>query len=434
MHESLHHPKGTFDLLPRAMSDSSWRAAPLWRAVETSLCATAHSWGFEEIRTPIFESTSLFQRGVGDSSDIVSKEMYTFADRAGRSLTLRPEGTLGVVRAIIEKGGQPGSPQYRSINRLFYLGPMFRYERPQAGRYRQFHQFGAEIIGLSSWQSDVEVLDLAITSCKRLGVHKIQLELNSLGDAADRARFRSALTEYLQPHQKALSEDSQRRLERNPLRILDTKDPQDREILSQAPALSTYLSSASRERFAHILEWLELAQIPYVISPHLVRGLDYYCHTVFELTSPSLGAQNSLVAGGRYDELFAMLGQPARSAMGFGLGLERTIQALPDESALKITAGCEVYIIAIGSEVPAPLFLLGRQLRQMDFRVILHTEGGKVARALQLANAENARWVLLAGEEELARSGVQCRDMQARTEAFYSLETIGNHLAKERSQ
>ena len=434
MHEALVHAKGTFDILPQSWCESPWRAAPLWHDTEAKLRAAAQSWGFNEVRTPCFESTALFQRGVGDGSDIVLKEMYTFADRAGRSLTLRPEGTLGVVRSIIENGGQPGSPHYRPVHRLFYMGPMFRYERPQAGRYRQFHQFGAEAIGLSSWQSDVEMLDFALATCAKLGVQNVQLQLNSLGSSGDRESFRSALIAFLLPHKTSLSEDSQQRFERSPLRILDSKDARDQEILLGAPALSDHLCSESRERFDRILAWLEIAQIPYVINPQLVRGLDYYCHTVFEVTSSSLGAQNSLVAGGRYDELFTMLGQPPRPALGFALGLERMMQALSSEHSLQTTDASTVYVIDIAAEITPKLFLLARQLRQMGFTAVLHTEGGKLSRALQTANVHSARWVLLAGIEEHARSGVQCRDMRAHTEQFLPLDQIAAHLTQERDK
>ena len=434
MSEPFARPKGTFDILPTSWCKELWKDSSLWQRLEHALHTTAKRWGFEEMRTPIFETTSLFQRGVGESSDIVSKEMYTFADRANRSLTLRPEGTLGTIRAVVENGGQPGSPHYRPVHRLYYLGPMFRYERPQAGRYRQFHQFGVEAIGLASWQSDVEILQLVLDICKNAGLPNVELQINTLGDAADRERFKTALRDYLATRAGQLSEDSSRRLELNPLRILDSKDSNDLQILQNAPRLEDHLSTDSLERYAKIRDLLDHLAISHVHNPSLVRGLDYYSHLVFEVTSQALGAQSSIAGGGRYGGLFSMLDQPDRPAVGFGMGMERMVHVLSQTRAQELVSACDAYLIGIGPSAQKALFLAGQQWREQGLRIIVHTEEGKLQRALQLANDTNARFVVLAGESELQEGGAKLKNMQTRSEQFYPFHLIAEQLRKEISK
>lgn len=422
MSQRLARPKGTFDILPESWCGEPWKSSALWRYTEQILHRVAERFGFDEIRTPIFESTDLFQRGVGPSSDIVSKEMYTFGDRSQRSLTLRPEGTLGAVRAIVENGGEAGDPNYRNEHRLYYMESMFRYERPQAGRYRQFHQFGVEAVGLKAWQSDVEIVDLALNICKSLGIEDVQLQINTLGSSEDRLRYKGALQDYLTPHKGLLSEVSQRRLRENPLRILDSKEPQDRELILNAPTVEDHLSAVSKERFAKIVQLLQRLAIPHVINPQLVRGLDYYSHTVFELVSASLGAQSSLGGGGRYDDLFEMLGQKARPAIGFGFGLERLMQAM--QKGAGAAKGCDLYLIGLSDEAICAQFFLAQQVRGAGRSAIVHTESSKLQKALQAANSCGARWVAIAGDQELRKEGVQLRDMVLRKERFCPIDQV----------
>lgn len=431
MGEPLVRPKGTFDILPSSWGGEPWKRSPLWQSLEQSLRDTVKNWGYEELRTPIFEATSLFQRGVGESSDIVSKEMYNFLDRADRRLTLRPEGTLGAIRALVENGGQPGSPQYRAVQRLFYLGPMFRYERPQAGRYRQFHQFGIEAIGLASWQSDVEILQIALEICKNAGLPDIQLQINTLGDAADRERFKSALRKDLMTRSHQLSEESRRRLQLNPLRILDSKDPDDRVALQSAPRFEDFLSAESSLRFAKTTELLDHLDISYTRNASLVRGLDYYSHLVFELTSPDLGAQSSLAGGGRYGGLFSLLNRPERPAVGFGMGLERMAQILAKSRADLPISSCDVYLIGIGPSAQRALYPLSRECREQGLRALVHTEEGKLPKALQLANETGAHFVVLVGESELQKGEASVKHMRSRSERNCPFRQIAQQLRSD---
>jgi histidyl-tRNA synthetase len=314
-----------FDILPQEpQPEDGWRHSDHWQYIESVMRKCAADYGFKEIRTPIFERTELFVRGVGEGSDIVSKEMYTFLDKAERSMTLRPEGTASVIRAFVEKNlaQQPG------LHKFFYIGPMFRYERPQAGRYRQHHQFGAEAIGIGKPEQDVEMIDMLYEIYHRLGLKNLSVMINSVGDEASRAPFRKALGDYLFPFLEDLSEDSKVRFSKNILRILDSKDARDQEILKNAPILEDYLSEASKEHFATVKALLFQMKIPYVVNPKLVRGLDYYNKTVFEVVSHELGAHNTIGGGGRYDGLTALFGGPDLPACGFATGLERLLQTM----------------------------------------------------------------------------------------------------------
>lgn len=286
-------PPGVFDIIP-IDDQEKWKSSYLWAHVEKIIRETARDYGYQEIRTPLFERTELFQRSVGDSSDIVSKEMYSFEDKGGRSLSLRPEGTAPVIRAFIEHQLH----QKASVQKLFYIAPMFRYERAQAGRYRQHHQFGAEVIGNASPEQDAELIDLLYTLYQRLGLKNLTLFINSIGDNTSRQAFRKALKDYLAPQAALLSPDSQTRLELNPLRILDSKDPRDQEIVARAPSILNFLSEEANTHFEDLKRLLTLLRIPYQVNPLLVRGLDYYNKTVFEVVAGELGAQNSIGGGG----------------------------------------------------------------------------------------------------------------------------------------
>ncbi len=340
-------PKGTFDILPfEPQEEDKWRESDRWQHLEEVMRKTSNDYGFREIRTPIFEKTELFVRGVGESSDIVTKEMYTFIDRGERSMTLRPEGTASVIRAFVEKKlyAQPG------LHKYFYIGPMFRYERPQAGRYRQLHQFGAEAIGICSPEQDVELIDMACEIYRRLGLKNLSVQINSVGDAPSRAAYREALAHFLKPFLPALSADSQVRFTKNILRILDSKDPNDQKILKEAPTLEQYLTPEAKAHFDRVLKLLDALQISYAVNPKLVRGLDYYNETVFEISSEVLGAQNAIGGGGRYDGLTEAIGGPSLPSVGFATGMERILQTmLKQDAPFPSTPHPRVFFIPIGS-------------------------------------------------------------------------------------
>src|SRR3954469_14286735 len=317
MSSVIQAPKGTQDILPAD--------APRWQAVERIARDVAELYHFKEIRTPIFEHSELFHRGVGETSDIVSKETYTFTDRDNRSLTLRPEGTAGVVRAAIEAGLL--NDQGARV-KVFYLGPNFRYEKPQKGRYRQHHQFGVEAFGVAEGDQDAECILLQMDFYQRAGLKDLALRINSLGDAESKQRYRDALVQFLSPRREKLSEDSQRRLTENPLRILDSKDPRDVEAVQGAPPAIEYLSEKSRKHFDRVAELLRAGDVPFTTDGSLVRGFDYYTDTLWEVTAGGLGAQNAVGGGGRYDNLVEQLGGRATPGVGFGSGIERLLLAL----------------------------------------------------------------------------------------------------------
>ncbi len=344
----INIPKGLFDVVPEeTKADDAWRVSERWLYLEQTIRDVCHAYGFREIRTPVFERTELFVRGVGDTSDIVSKEMYTFKDKADRSMSLRPEGTAPVMRAFVEKGLQ----QLGSHHKFYYIGPYFRYDRPQAGRYRQFHQFGVETIGNDSPEQDVEIIDLLAEIYRRLGLKDWTLLLNTVGDSACRKPYREALREFLRPHFETLSDDSKVRFEKNPLRILDTKDENEKKLLASAPCIHDYLSDECKEHFDSVCKHLKALKIPYTVDANLVRGLDYYNKTVFEITSSSLGAQNSISAGGRYDGLLAQLGGPDLPSTGFAGGIERLLQTMmAQECAFPKGPHPFVFFIPLGNE------------------------------------------------------------------------------------
>jgi len=400
-------PPGVFDIIP-VDSQDPWKSSYLWAHVERVIREIARDYGFQEIRTPLFERTELFQRSVGKTSDIVSKEMYTFEDKGGRSLSLRPEGTAPVMRAFIEHRLDQIAP----VQKLFYIASMFRYERAQAGRYRQHHQFGAEVIGISSPEQDAELIDLLCVLYRRLGLQHLTLFINSIGDTASRQAFRQALKDYLAPHATALSPDSQTRLEVNPLRILDSKDRRDREIVAHAPSILDFLSEEVRGHFEDLKRWLDLLRIPYQVNPLLVRGLDYYNKTVFEVTAGALGAQNSLGGGGRYDGLLSMLGGPDLPCSGFGTGIERIIQTILNQNApIPSPDHPTLFLIPLGERAKEVAFEMLHTLREKGIPSQMEFGNKKLGKTLHYANQIRATYTLVIGDHELDAQEIELKEM-----------------------
>jgi histidyl-tRNA synthetase len=401
-------PTGTFDIIPSDTKEI-WRSSYLWNWLEGVIRRHAACYGFEEIRTPIFERTELFTRSVGDSSDIVvSKEMYTFEDKGGRSLSLRPEGTASAIRAFLDKQLYVSAPQ----SRLYYIGPMFRYERPQLGRFRQHHQFGVEAIGIASPALDAEIIEMSYSLYQKLGLRNVSVNLNSLGDKSTRERFHEGLRDYLRPHFETLSPDSKIRFEMNPLRIFDSKDPRDIEISEKAPKILDFLSPECATHFQEVQKILTLLQVPFRVNPRLVRGLDYYTKTVFEVTAEELGAQNSIGGGGRYDNLIHELGGPDLPAMGFGLGLERILQTMIRQGVpLPVRPRPHLYLIALGESAEKRAISLAHELRGGGLTCLYDMSGKKLGRAMQLASASRAEFALVLGERELQEGYVELKEM-----------------------
>jgi histidyl-tRNA synthetase len=420
--------KGTFDLLPFAYGGEKWQGVEGWHYLEKVLRECSALWGFGEVRTPIFEATELFCKNTGESSDIVTKEMYTFVDKGERSLTLRPEGTPCVLRALAKTAALP-----HQLHKLYYIGPMFRYERPQAGRYRQFHQYGVEALGPCNPELDAETICLGCEIYQRLGIKNIVLNLNTLGDAASRSLYRQQLIDFFTPHKDKLSEDSQRRLHTNPLRILDSKDLQDKALLQGAPLLANALSEASRRHFERVQQLLQELGIAYQIEPKLVRGLDYYCETVFEFVSADIGAQSSLGGGGRYLLTLGDSSVPNCAGVGFGMGLERVIQAMIAQQIAMPTALLPlVYFIPLGEAAQRKASQLALQLRRSDIPCQLELQGRKLKAALQEADAAKAKWVVILGDEELQSQRAQLKNMAERTTFSHPLEELLAFFAREK--
>lgn len=390
----LQPVRGTRDVLPDEL-----RAH---RHVFETARATAGLYGYEEMSTPIFEFTEVFKRTLGDSSDVVTKEMYTFEDRGGEWITLRPENTAGVARALISGGLSQNLPL-----KVFCGGPMFRYERPQKGRLRQFHQIDVELLGVPEAMGDVEIIALGAEVLKALGVNDaVKLELNTLGDSESRAAYRDSLVEYFNAHLADLSEDSRTRLEKNPLRILDSKDEGDRHVVAGAPKMSEYLNASSHAFFASVCAGLDSLGIEYELNPHLVRGLDYYCHSAFEFTTEALGAQGAVVAGGRYDGLVETMGGPPTPGVGWAAGVERLAMLVGDVAA----EGYTIAVVPVGADMEAAGFVLTQQLRDAGFRTDMAFRGN-LSKRLKRANKLGAVCAVLLGEEEAGRDCVTVRDL-----------------------
>lgn len=387
--------RGTRDILPEEVV--------YWQQVEAIAREQMAQAAYREIRTPIFEQTTLFERGIGEATDVVGKEMYTFLDRGGRSVTLRPEGTAGVVRAFIEHGLHT-----QGVQRLWYIGPMFRYERPGAGRQRQFHQLGVEVLGSASPRADAEVIALATGLLNRLGLSELRLDINSLGTADDRARYRQALVDYLTPYHAELDPDSQDRLTRNPLRILDSKVKRTQEIVQSAPNLLEYLCTDSQQQFAQVQQLLTDLGISYQVNPRLVRGLDYYTHTAFEIQSAELAGQETVCGGGRYDGLVAQLGGPATPAVGWAIGLERLIILLQQRQTVA-PPELDFYVAARGQQAETQAIVLAQTLRQFGFRIEMDLSGSAFGKQLKRADRSGAVACLILGDAEAQTQTVQLK-------------------------
>lgn len=372
---------------------------PLWRHLESVVQAVFSAYGFEEIRVPVLERTEVFTQAIGQATDVVEKEMYTFADRNGDSLSLRPEGTAGVVRAVIQHGLLQGGPL-----RLWYTGPMFRHERPQQGRTRQFHQAGAEVFGDQGPDVDVELLAMGERIWRRLGLHGIRLELNSLGMAVERAAYREALLGFLAQHRDRLDEETLQRAGRNPLRVLDSKREDVQALLENAPRLPDHLGAESRAHFDSLCARLERLGIQYQINPRLVRGLDYYCHTVFEWVTGDLGAQGTICAGGRYDGLVELQGGKATPATGFAMGLERLL-ALMQQQAAQPASAPHLYLVLVGEAAESEGQVLAEALRDRlpGLRLVCNAGGGSFKAQFKRADRSGAALAVILGDDEIAR-------------------------------
>lgn len=408
---TLQPVRGTHDLLPAEERRH--------RAVGETARAIAGRYGFEPIATPIFEFTEVFSRTIGEATDVVSKEMYSFADRGGEQITLRPENTAGVARAFLTAGLSQSLPV-----RFFYWGPQFRYERPQKGRQRQFHQIGVELLGAPQPTADIETIACGADILDALGVlSRTRLDLNTIGDTESRNAYRAALVEYFSDHLDALSEDSRRRLEKNPLRILDSKDEGDRRLVAAAPSFADYLNAPTQDFFGTVRAGLDALGIAYKIEPRLVRGLDYYCHTAFEFVTEDLGSQGTVLGGGRYDGLIEQMGGPATAGVGWAAGVERLALLLAEPPA----APRPIALVPIGDAAEARALVLAHELRRAGLAIDLGYSGN-VKKRMARANKINARAAVVLGEDELARGEAGLRDLDAGTQEAVSLESLAARL------
>jgi len=412
---ALQPVRGTRDIMPEETRRQC-------RVVDTA-CELAARYGYPEMSTPIFEFTEVFRRPLGETSDVVAKEMYTFTDRGGEDLTLRPEATAAVCRAFLSAGLTQQLPV-----KLFCHGPMFRYDRPQKGRWRQFHQINVELLGTPEPLGDVEVIALAVHILDELGVlDRTTLELNTLGDSTSRASYREVLAAYFSDHRDQLSPDSQERLTRNPLRIFDSKDRGDRKISAGAPALGDYLNAESVDFFAKVKRDLDALGISYELNSHLVRGLDYYTHTIFEFTTTALGAQDSVLGGGRYDGLVELLGGPSTPGVGWAGGIERLAMLLQETPAVVPP----IAVVPIGPAAEAPALSLTQDLRRAGYTVDLGFSGNPGKR-MKRANKLSARAAILLGEDELAQNAATVRDLESGKQELIPLDALSEHLARFR--
>ncbi len=414
MSASIQAIRGMHDVLPEE--------SPRWQWVERVFREVSERFGYEEIRPPLVEAAQLYVRSIGESTDIVGKEMYVFTDRAGEELALRPELTAGVVRAVV----QHGLLARRSLWRLWYYGAVFRYERPQKGRYRQFHQYGVECIGSPYPESDAEVILLAVAVLRELGIADYRLQLNTLGSPAVRQRYRTALVAYLESVREKLSPESQLRLERNPLRILDSKDERDQALLRSAPLLIEYLDAESREHFEALCRMLQQQGVPFELNPHLVRGLDYYTHTVFEFVSSRLGAQNAFGGGGRYDGLVESFGGPPTPAVGFSFGVERLLLLLPERTP---DGAVEIYVARAEVEPEVALSLL-EELRRAGYRAVGDLQRRSLKAQLREADRLGARLAIILGRTEWQQRRLVLRDLRNGQQWECPVQELGEHVQR----
>lgn len=408
----------------RGMNDILPESTPYWQMVEAALRQVLNNYGYQEIRLPIVEKTELFKRSIGEVTDIVEKEMYTFEDRNGDSLTLRPEGTAGCVRAAMEHG------LLNQTQRLWYMGPMFRHERPQKGRYRQFHQLGVEAYGFSGPDIDAEIILLTARVWKTLGLKDVSLQINSLGSVEARQAYRALLVDFYQQHHTQLDEDSQRRLHSNPLRILDSKNPDMQALNASAPKLLDHLDDESKQHFEALCASLDAADIPYEINPKLVRGLDYYGKTVFEWVTDQLGAQGTVCAGGRYDALIDQLGGKSSTAIGFAIGLERLIALLSQNDALAEKPTADAYLVAVGEKATQAALSFAETLRDElpALSLISHCGGGSFKSQFKRADRSGARFTLILGEDEVAQQTIGVKTMTTGEQQTLSWQALPEFL------
>jgi histidyl-tRNA synthetase len=409
----IQRPKGTQDLLPGVIEQ--------WQYLEETIRSVCREYGYEEIRTPMFEATELFQRGVGQTTDIVQKEMYTFLDKGDRSMTLRPEGTASVCRAYVENKlhGQPQPVK------LYYMGPMFRYERPQSGRFRQFHQFGVEVLGADQPLVDAEVISLVWNLYQRLGLTQLEVHVNSVGCPVCRAQHREKLQEFLAERRSELCKDCQDRFERNPLRILDCKNPSCQAVTAGAPTTHDTLCEDCRTHFERVLVLLGAAGVAYRVNPRLVRGLDYYTKTAFEVMVEEIGAQSAICGGGRYDGLVEEIGGPPTPGIGFAMGIERVLTALQVQHQLpEEKTGLFAMLIALGEKAQNEGFSLLAALRAQGMSVGMDLQGRNLKAQLKAANRQSARYALILGEEELEKSVILIRDLTLGEQSEVPLDEV----------
>lgn len=417
---SIKAPRGTADILPEE--------AAKWQFIEENIKDVCRRYHFEEIRTPLFEHTELFQRGVGDSTDIVQKEMYTFEDKGGRSLTLRPEGTASVVRPFVEHKlhGSPNQPV-----KLYYFAQMFRYERPQKGRMRQLNQFGVEVMGSADPAVDAEVIDLAMTCYRELGLTSLKLVINSLGDKESSQRHRQALVDHFTPHKDEFCSDCQTRLVQNPLRILDCKTDQDHPAMKTAPSILDYLNEDSSQYFEKVKSYLTLMGIDYEVDPNLVRGLDYYNHTAFEIMSEAegFGAITTLAGGGRYNGLVEELGGPETPGIGFGMGLERLLMALEAEKInIPVDSDLDCFLVTVGDEAEKVSVQILHDLRKRGIQIDRDYQGRKIKAQFKAADRYHAKYVLVLGETEMERGTINVKEMATGDQEEVSLAELAEFM------
>ena len=428
---SYQRPKGTNDILPGD--------AEKWQFVEETARLLFKDYQYNEIRTPMFEHYEVIARSVGDTTDIVSKEMYDFYDKGERHVTLRPEGTAPIVRSYVEN--KLFGPEHAKPYKVYYSGPMFRYERPQKGRLRQFHQIGVEAFGSNNPATDVETMVMAMEFFKQLGIEDIRLVINSLGDKETRQAYRQALIDYLEPHQAELSEDSQRRLHENPLRVLDSKDKRDKPFVADAPSILDYLSETSKKHFDEVVAMLDVLEVPYEIDSNMVRGLDYYTDTIFEIMSDAkgMGAQSTICAGGRYNRLVEELGGPETPGFGFAMGVERILLVLEEASVQLPTMNqVDAYVVNLGDTTNVEALRIVQAIRNAGFSADRDVMGRKAKAQFKTADKLNATLVLTLGEDELAEGMVNIKAMATREEkrvalvdVYQDFATIYDEMTKE---
>ena len=412
--KTIRSIKGTQDILPEESIK--------WQSLENEIRKITSHYGYEEIRTPAFEQTKLFSRGVGEETDIVSKEMYSWTDQGGENLTLKPELTASVARAYIQHNLGLVSP----VNKLYYIDALFRRERPQKGRYRQFHQFGVEAFGSEHPEIDAEVIALAISIFYSVGLKELQLNINSIGSPECRKNYRIALQEFLKPHFSNLSETSQKRFNNNPLRILDTKAPHEINILNDAPIISNYWTDEDETHFKKVIEYLDILEIKYQLMPRLVRGLDYYTRTTFEITSSNLGAQDAICGGGRYDGLVEMLGGKPTPGIGFAAGIERLLLAIKNNKSKKNKV--QIYIVGLGDNARGTVIKLAEELRQQNIATEFDVLRRSLKAQLREANKMGVSYAIIIGDKELESNQLELKNFSTGDQQKIELNKIVEHM------